>query len=163
MIFKSGTIALILFSTHLSAQNIIGEWKYVAYRYLGREYNISDPRLDLRFKFDSSGTSTLFWTRGTMEERCERKADYLVSINQPAKPVLYQKVVWVNPENHFSCARDPDMKLNQETLTPFETIGSRLELELTLSGEPFFYILEAVPLSSRGDLFNERQMDPNLP
>jgi hypothetical protein len=60
------------------------------------------------------------------------------------------KVVWVNPKNHFTCSRDPDMQLGRVTRTPFRFVGGDLQLALPLGDDTLIYVWKRV-VSHLGD------------
>lgn len=120
--------------------SIIGTWKFTQYRYEGQVLPAPNPDLDLRFTFDKEGLSRLKWLRKNEPGICERIATYKIE----SPNLVRQKTVWVNPQNDISCASDQEMKIGNETVTPFRLQNNNLELELGLGGNPFTYILTPV-------------------
>src|SRR5262245_30056746 len=96
-------IALIIAS-------ILGTWQYDGFTFEGHRYPPSDPALIVTFTFSDDGLSRLRWQRSDEAGFCERVAEFKVE-----NETLYQKVIWLNPENKFDCAKDPDMVLGKET------------------------------------------------
>lgn len=127
-------------NTWAQSKSIIGTWKFTQYRYEGHVLPAPNPDLDLRFTFDKKGHSLLKWLRKNEPGFCERIANYQVE----SKTFVRQKTVWVNPQNDISCAGDLEMKIGNETVTPFQIKDNNLELELGLGGNPFTYILTPV-------------------
>lgn len=117
---------------------LVGTWKYVAYQYQGQIQPLPSPGLDLRFTFDGQGNAHLKWFYEGEQGFCERVARY--EIQKPQW--LYQKVAYVNPQNHVSCSKDSDMRMDKETLTHYRIENGKLLLDLDLSGQSFTYILE---------------------
>ncbi len=120
---------------------LIGSWKYIAYEYRDEVQPLPDPNLDVRFTFSENGISKLIWHYNG-KELCERDAKYEIR----NKGVIYQKITWVNPNNHVSCAQDTDMQLGNESFTHYEIKGNQLMFELDLAGESFIYIMQKVNL-----------------
>lgn len=119
---------------------LLGTWKYVAYEYENQVQPIPNPALDLRFSFNQNGIANLKWQYEGENTFCERKAVYEIQNDG----WLYQKVIWLNPANHFSCSKDADMQMGSESLTRYRFKDSQLRLELELSGKAFIYILDSV-------------------
>lgn len=133
-------MALNLWAVSSPGPAIVGQWKYSAYSYEGRRQPMPNPDLDLRFTFFADKTSTLKWSYANEEGFCERQGLYEIDNDG----WLFQKVTWVNPGNHFSCSRDPDMQMGKESLTRVQIKEDELWLELELNGQPFIYILTVV-------------------
>lgn len=123
----------------LSVLSVIGTWQYVGFQYEGNYYPNPNPKLVVIFEFEENGISHLKWHRKGENGFCEREAQYKVE-----GEFLHQKVVWVNPGNHISCSKDPDMQLGSETKTKLLFQGERLGLVLSLKGQDFIYLLEEV-------------------
>jgi hypothetical protein len=133
--------ALILCFCQLAlAHEIQGEWKYSSFIYDGQTHPILTPTLDLRFWFSADGISTLRWFESDQAGFCERKAYYVVEEGN----TLYQKVFWVNPDNHSSCSSDPDMQMGRENRTTFKIENQKLMFDLQLNGQPFIYIMDRI-------------------
>jgi hypothetical protein len=126
-------------------ENISGIWKYVGYKFQGVQQPLPNPDLDLRFNFGKKQTSYLQWYYQNEKGVCQRQAYYEV---RPGN-LLYQRVTWVNPNNHFSCAKDPDMQLGSESWTPFQIENDQLLFELELNGSPFIFILDRLGQADR--------------
>jgi hypothetical protein len=122
-----------------------GKWKYVAYFYRGDRHPPPNPTLELLFKFESSGSSQIYWSYKGLPGFCERLGRYEVFTTQvPNQYILEDLVVWVNPQNNPECGRDPDMQLGKRTRNPVELKAGAVWLELSLAGEPLYYILEKI-------------------
>ena len=119
--------------------NMLGEWKYVAFEYEGETQPLPNPDLDLRFIF-SIDTVLLKWHYEREDEFCESLSEYDLRENN----WMYQKVFWLNPNNHSSCAKDPDMKLGKESLTHYSCPENKFFLDLELGGKPFVLVLEKI-------------------
>ena len=121
--------------------SIIGTWKFTSYRYQGQELPIPNPDLDLRFTFDDNGYSNLKWFRYNEPGHCQRVAEFNLKMDY----VLYQKTIWVDSENEFSCSSDPDMRLGTESFTNYDFDNGQLLLKLDLAGESFVYVKTKLP------------------
>ncbi|MGE0171050.1 hypothetical protein [Nocardioides sp.] len=124
---------------------IVGHWAYDGFFYEGQRYPKPNPDLNLIFTFNRDGSHRLFWERRNEGVFCERKGEYVL-----ANAHLTQRVTWVNPENHFSCAQDPDMHMGREVTNKIDVRTSpsgqkELGIHLDLDGKPFIYILVRVP------------------
>lgn len=133
-------IALLMaMSLFAGDHKLVGTWHYVAYRYADNTLPVQSG-VDLRFRFDDSGEAALRWTYGDENEFCQRSAVF----NTNVTGVIYQHVTSVDPLNHSSCVKDPDMQLGRETYTKYNFEAEHLLMELSLSGEPFTYIFERI-------------------
>lgn len=151
---KSLFLVLSLIASAAIAPQVLGSWKYVSYQYDGQTYIVPSPGLDLRFTFYEDGTSKLRWHYENEIGFCERLAQYEIQNGD----WIYQKVIWVNPNNHVSCSKDSDMQMGKESLTHYTVAGNKLMLDLELAGNPFVYILEKVQ-DSAGDENNEKNIN----
>lgn len=124
--------------------DIVGHWQYEYFNHRGSDFPVDKEALDLKFSFNEDGTGVLMWERRNANVRCERKSIYEVRDYN----MLYQKVTWVNPENHISCSEDEDMQLNTESITKFDVSNDMLTLYLDLSGEPLFYYLKKISIEN---------------
>ena len=127
----------IIFAMTVPVAQLTGGWKYVAYEYDGQTHAVSSG-VDLRFHFESNGKAKIRWHYEDVENFCERLSEFKIVENN----WIYQKVTWVNPENHSSCASDPDMKMDKESFTRFKFKAERLLLIMDLGDKQFIYILE---------------------
>jgi hypothetical protein len=127
------------------ADELQGTWKYDYFFYQGNIQPLPNPDLDLRFTFNADGTVLLKWFYQGQIGFCERKANYRI---QPDGS-LYQKVTWLNPNNHFSCSKDADMQMGKESVNNFQINKGQLYLEMALGDEPFFIILDFIPQVER--------------
>ena len=141
---KSLIFAGVLLLSQSGPAELIGEWKYIAYQFNGQTQPLPNPSLDLKFTFEDTGKVRLRWSYKDEEGFCDRLASF--EVRQGGW--VFQKVYWVNPENHISCARDADMQMGSESLTHFRRQENRLMLDLELGGEPFIYILEQISENS---------------
>jgi hypothetical protein len=119
-----------------SAPSLYSEWKYVGFIYDGRNYPAPNPKLYLSFTFFPTKEVRLYWKREDEDAFCERLADYEITNGS-----LKQTIVWVNPQNHFSCGSDPDMQMGKQTVNKIEWDELQMRLFLELSGKPFIYLL----------------------
>ncbi len=122
---------------------LIGQWDYTAFFYQGHRYEKPNPQLHVTFDFETETEVRLTWLRDEDGSLCERLASYEIRNND----TLYQKNIWVNPDNSFECGKDPDMILGHESETKFKIEQNELNLYLGLNGEDFIYILARVNLS----------------
>lgn len=120
--------------------DITGHWQYEYFNHRGTDYPVDKSSLDLKFTFNSDGTGELKWERRNVNIKCERKSIFEVRDGN----TLYQKVTWLNPDNHVSCAEDKDMQQDSESLTRFDISGNVLTFYLDLSGEPLYYYLSRI-------------------
>ena len=135
-------VCCIFFCLPALSDELKGEWKYKFYIYDGQNYPPSNPDLDMRFKFTDENLSILRWQVIGETQFCERHAIY--ELRSP--DLIYQKIVWVHPDNHSSCGADPDMQLGRQSITAFAVEGSRLQLKLELNGKPYIYIFEKLEI-----------------
>ena len=120
----------------LETSSYYGEWKYIGFIYDGRNYPAPNPKLYLSFTFFPTQEVRLYWKRDDEDHFCERLADYEIT-----EGFLKQTIVWVNPENHFSCSKDPDMQMGKQTRNKIEWDDKQMKLYLELSGKPLIYLL----------------------
>ncbi|MCX7977942.1 MAG: hypothetical protein N2578_02960 [Bdellovibrionaceae bacterium] len=137
MIFRLLTLALALSGPVHAQEDIVGSWLFVKYKYRGVVIPAPNPNLRQIMTFTDSGTSTLFYKRLDEDGFCERRAVFTYS---PASKLLFQQVVWVNPDNHSSCAMDPDMQLGKKTENKAWVESGSFYLELPLSDETITFI-----------------------
>lgn len=119
---------------------LLGAWHYTGFQYDGHRYPNPNPKLLVRFTFREDGTAHLYYNRQSESGICERISKYDVEGD-----VLRQEVIWVNPRNDVSCARDPDMQMGQKTETRIVIVEPELHMYLLLNGRDFIYILERGP------------------
>lgn len=119
--------------------SIVGTWQYDGFLYDGHRYPNPNPSLELFFIFNSDGVSKLYWQRRNETAFCERLAKYTQSDN-----ILWQKVIWINPNNSSECAKDVDMNLGQESTTTISIDKSELNFLFDLNGKAFLYILKRI-------------------
>lgn len=95
-----------------------------------------NPKLHIEMKFEEVGqVAWLKYWREDEEGFCERKAIYAIETNADSgRQILYQKVMWLNPNNRSDCGRDPDMRFG-ESWTPIEVTTDELRLILPLGEE----------------------------
>lgn len=122
---------------------IDGSWVYDGFIYRGERYPNPNPGLRVVFTFYDDGTHRLYWSREGEPGFCERRGPYKFSegITQ-----LYIRVDWVNPDNHMSCASDPDMQIGRESTTAVSLTPEHLVLHMQLDGQPFYYLLKPIPV-----------------
>lgn len=120
-----------------AAQPLSGRWLYVGFSYQGQVYPPLDLDLVLHFEFTEDGRSKLEWSWQNSLATCSRWAIYASDKN-----TIDQWVVWSDPQNAPQCNTDPDMKVGSRSQTPYFIKNHTLYLELSLDGEPLFYILK---------------------
>lgn len=125
----------------IKSSDLVGRWIYVGFIYEGHRYERPNPDLHLYFNFNSDGSHRLFWRRKGERKFCERSGPYSVSENK-----LRIKVAWLNPENDFSCANDPDMQLGRETENLIRIADQDLGIYMSLNGQEFIYLLRKLTL-----------------
>jgi hypothetical protein len=118
------------------ANPLSGTWQYDGFFFQGHRYPTSDPGLFLTFTF-TENYSRLYWERKGESGFCERIAEFRAEEN-----ILFQKVVWVNPQNNAECAKDPDMQLGVESQVKFQTPDNFLHFFFDINGQEFIYILK---------------------
>lgn len=131
---------LMLFPQLSSATNIedmIGTWRFYKYKFEGQVVPAPNPNLRLLMGFCEGGTQVLYWDRKGEPGFCERLAEFDVQGNQ-----MFLKVFWINPENHMSCAKDPDMVMGKESVNRIEHIEGELHLYLELNGNDLIFIFK---------------------
>ncbi|MFN7263065.1 MAG: hypothetical protein ACK5UJ_04600 [Pseudobdellovibrionaceae bacterium] len=123
----------------LDEERIIGSWKYIGFSYEGHRYNPPNPQLLVLFTFTNNHNLRLYWEyQGEPGNFCESRSHYLVKDS-----FLRKETYWLNPDNHFSCAQDPDMQLGKLTTNRiFFQPDDELHLLMPLSGKDFFYVLK---------------------
>ena len=119
------------------ATEIIGRWKFTEYIYNGQTLPLPNPKLQLFFEFNQTGSNRLWWTRDNEPGFCER-----IGLYNFDGDTLEDQVVWVNPNNHIECAKHEDMIMGQIAKNKVTIIGNKLHLHLALKGEPFVYVWE---------------------
>jgi hypothetical protein len=120
-------------------ETIVGEWLFIKMHYKNQDLPPRDPRLELKFRFESTGQSRLYWTFDQGRSFCERLAEYSFDGS-----LLKEKITWVNPKNANSCGSDPDMQLGRETQTQAFMKDSFLWINIGLGAEDFFYIWKRI-------------------
>lgn len=121
---------------HAGVNQLAGRWLYVGFIYHGQTYPPLDSDLNLYFEFTEDGRSKLEWSFKNSTSMCSRWALY-----ENDAALIDQWVVWTDPQNAADCFKDPDMKIGSRSQTPYFIKDSRLYLELSLDGDPLFYIL----------------------
>lgn len=122
-----------------ATQSLFGRWLYVGFSYQGQIYPPLDSDLILHFEFTEDGLSHLEWSWTNSLMNCSRRAVYAHDKN-----IIDQWVVWSDPQNTSTCNKDPDMKVGSRSQTPYSLKDNSLYLELSLDGNPLFYILKKV-------------------
>lgn len=141
--FFTSFIAGVLISPSAFCYNtadVVGSWQYEYFNHRGTDFPVDKNSLDLKFKFYEDGTGELHWERRNVGVICDRKSIFEVREGN----ILYQKVTWLNPNNHVSCGEDNDMKMDTESLTKFDISGNIMTFHLDLSGEPLYYYLSRI-------------------
>lgn len=122
-------------SSSLSTNPLLGSWIFFKMNYRGQELNPPNPALRLILEFVTDDLNRIYYKRDDEAGFCERKANY--SFNEK---ILFQKVVWVNPDNQMSCGQDPDMQLGKVTANNAYIKDGLFYLEMPLSDEIITYI-----------------------
>jgi hypothetical protein len=135
---EGGMIILLLWGllSYGAGSGLEGRWDYEAKILRGVEY----PRrptdtIWLRWEFSAEGQSLLSWGDELLDDHCARRAKFTA-----VGGILEERVIWVDPENSFSCSYDPDMQLGRVTRTPFFFRAEKLVLRLQLGEEEILYV-----------------------
>ena len=133
-------VSLIFFSSYSLAKSsestdLIGRWQAIGYFYKQQFIQPPDPQLTLTFEFLEDGTDILFWQRKDEKSFCQRKGEWTVK-----NEILYDEIVWINPENGMSCSGDPDMEIGRINESHFWREGDQLFVEIPLADEYLIYV-----------------------
>jgi hypothetical protein len=131
------------------------EWLYLGYIYQNKVFPPLDPELKMRFFFESGGRVRLIWENSGGLVRCERLAEYKIINNI----YLWQKNIWVNPQNHTQCASDKDMALGYESTSVFKILPAK-EVHPDLGSKATLFQLSLTLGEENVDLFFELQNSP---
>lgn len=118
-----------------SDRDIVGDWRFDRIILDGEERPPFNPDLIIEFNFREDGSDTLLWYRNNEKGFCERDGRYAFD-----GEFLRDKVTWVNPQNRFDCARDPDMQLGRETSTPTVMKNGELYMTFDVDDQTLTYI-----------------------
>lgn len=121
----------------MNSLSIIGVWLFSGLLYQGQTLPLPNPDLKLYFEFDASGSDILHYRRVGEVGQCRRKASYRFSGNE-----LYQKIVWVDPENAVWCSQDPDMQMGRESVTPAWLDADHLYLRFQMGDQDIVYVMD---------------------
>lgn len=146
-ILKSLLITFLILSPIKSFSNeapspIVGQWRYYGYFYKDNFFPPNDPNLELSFSFLDNGNYRLYWTRTSDKtEFCEALGVYNIIEDK-----IQTEILWVNPDNHFNCASDPDMNVGRRATTSYIYLEEKNELRLLLPVSDYFleYALKRV-------------------
>ena len=122
-----------------SSSVLVGKWEFYKVYFEGEYREPFSKNLKIFFEFNEEGESRLYYYRTHEKGFCERQGEYRIEEN-----FLVDKVTWLNPENNSECGLDPDMRLGNETTTPFEIKEGEFYLHLFLSGQPLVYIWKRI-------------------
>lgn len=126
-------------SSQQSTNPLLGSWIFFKLLYRGEELAPPNPALKLIIEFISDDLNRVYYKRDDENGFCERTANY--SFNDK---ILFQKVIWVNPENQMSCGQDPDMQLGKVTANNAYIKDGVFYLEMPLSEETITYMWKKV-------------------
>lgn len=121
----------------------VGHWFYYKKIYQGKEMP-EPPHATLRlyYEFRADGTSRLYWWHEGENDLCDREGRYTIEGN-----VIVEKTTKVDPNNHPSCSRDPDMQEGKTTRIPFRMKSDGLHLYLPFSDDFLIYVWRNVSIS----------------
>ena len=113
-------------------EEIVGRWLFYKKVYDGVEFP-EGPGATLRMEFEflPNGESLLSWRRQGEKGYCARKGRYHTEGGH-----LVEEVIWVDPQNAYGCADDPDMQLGRRTRTEYFFSGADLGIRFYLGEEP---------------------------
>ncbi len=117
-------------------QTLHGNWRAHRYIYDGSERLIEHTIMTFHFE---EGFAVLYWSEKDQVDFCERKAFYRFR-----PPVLWQKVIWVNPNNARECSLDPDMQLGHTTENHVFIKNDELHVHLSLGDHEMIYVFKKV-------------------
>lgn len=128
-------ITLLLFflaaTDAMASEAVEGNWRFYKKIYQGTEIPEA-PGATLRMYFEFDGSkSHLYWRHEGEKDHCSRRGKYHLE-----EGIIVEEVTWVDPENTFACAQDPDMQLGRKTRTPYYFHGKDLALRFHLGEEP---------------------------
>ncbi|MCS6838040.1 MAG: hypothetical protein NZ480_04260 [Bdellovibrionaceae bacterium] len=93
---------------------LVGSWHFESYILDGVELPKPNPNLKIEFHFYTDGVSRLYWYRTNEKGFCDRYAYYNTTDTD-----IHELIFWVNPQNRSDCAKDPDMQVGRESVTPY--------------------------------------------
>lgn len=116
--------------------SLVGHWFYYEKIFQGQPMpEPPEATLRLHFEFYADGTDRLYWWHEGEEDLCSRTGKYRLE-----KGELVDTVIAVDPDNHPSCGRDPDMQLGKTTRTPYSYVGGDLHLALPFGEDTLVYV-----------------------
>lgn len=120
-------------------ESLVGEWEFTSVLIDGVERPPFNPKLHLHFLFRANQFDRLWWWRDDEAGFCDRWGRYSFD-----GKVVYEKVVWVNPDNESSCQMDPDMKLGREARIPIRFLNQRMVIDFDVNGKTVGYVWSRV-------------------
>ncbi|KHD88377.1 MAG: hypothetical protein OM95_09585 [Bdellovibrio sp. ArHS] len=119
------------------ANSILGLWIFTSLIYQGEPMPLPNPSLKIQYQFEDTGMNTLRYHREGEQGFCERRALYEFSEGK-----LVQQVVWVNPQNAFSCHQDMDMRLGYQSWSKAWLKDGKFYLAVQMGEENLIYVWE---------------------
>lgn len=148
---RTGFFLLLLFlgaaEGRASSAPLLGHWFF--YKKIFRGVEMPEPpeaTLRLHFEFHPGGISRLYWWHEGEPGRCAREGRYRVEGS-----VLVEEATWIDPSNHPSCGRDPDMQKGKVSRTRFFVRDGDLHTFLPFGDEELVYVWKRVGAASRFD------------
>ncbi len=120
---------------------IEGHWFFYKKIFKGTE--MPEPpsaTLRLHFEFYGDGTNKLYWWHEGENDLCTRWGKYTWDGQW-----LNDEIVKVDPKNHPSCSRDPDMQLGKISKSPVWIENGELKLLLHIGDDDLIYVWRKVP------------------
>ncbi len=117
-------------------QEIVGHWFF--YKKVFRGSEMPEPpeaTLRLHFEFYADGTNKLYWWHEGENDLCTRWGKY-----QWDGKDLVDEITKVDPKNHPSCSRDPDMQLGKISRTPVWIENGDMKLLLHIGDDDLIYV-----------------------
>lgn len=143
MMIKSAlSLLFILFAqapaeAKITLAELFGTWKFTGIIHQGQRLPPPNPNLQIRWEFREVGLNRLTYWREGERGLCDREALFW---HFEDDNMLYQQVLWTNPENRWDCGSDTDMQIGMESWTHLDLVNNELQAK-TLLGEETLILL----------------------
>ncbi len=125
---------------HLPKEDLLGRWEFFGHIYKDEEIDPIDQSLSMELEFKDSKALWTVTKRSGLEGFCKKLSLFeLIRQDWSELPILYQRVVWLHPENHMECSNDPEMKFGKETYAPIQIQKEELRLVAPLGEETIIF------------------------
>jgi len=119
--------------------SLIGLWLFVGLFYHGEVRPPLNPDLRIYYSFINETENELYYYRNHEDGYCRRRALYKIKDSW-----IEQKITFVDPNNHSSCAMDPDMQLGKISYSHFRWVNRQFYLEVPMGQEKIEFIFEPI-------------------